>query len=40
MVKSENLKDKERGKIVAEEIDEFNRLIKDHKKILNAIGGL
>ena len=40
MVKSENLKDKEKYKILEQEIKEFNNLIKGHKKLLVAIGNL
>ncbi len=40
MAKLKNLKDKEKYKIVSEEIEEFNNLIKGHKKLLNAIGKL
>ena len=40
MVKSKNLKDKERSKVVVERISQFQKLIKGHKKILIAIGKL
>lgn len=40
MVKSENLKDREKYKIVSEEIIKFKNLIKGHEKILEAIGSL
>ncbi len=40
MAKSENPKDKERSKIVIEEIKEFDKLIKGHRKLLEAIGRL
>jgi hypothetical protein len=40
MVKSKNSKDKLRYRIVSEELNEFNELIKGHKKILTAIGKL
>jgi len=38
MEKSEN--SKERYKILAEEIEEFNKLVKGHEKLLFAIGNL
>ncbi len=40
MEKSENLSDKKRYEIVAEEIEQFENLIKGHKKLLEAIGNL
>ena len=43
MVRSKNskdLKDRQRYKLVAEEIKKFSDLIKGHKKILEAIGNL
>ena len=40
MEKSENLDDKKRYEIVAEEIEQFEKLIKGHKKLLEAIGNL
>ena len=40
MAKSENLNDKERCKVVLEELKEFNELVKGHKKLLLAIGRL
>lgn len=43
MEKSKNLKDlkdKQRQIIVVEEINRFNALVKGHRKILEAIGGL
>ena len=40
MEKSVNLKDKEKYKIVAEELKEFNELIRGHEKLLMAIGNL
>ena len=40
MEKSKNLDDKKRYKIVAEEIEHFEKLIKGHEKILEAIGNL
>ena len=40
MAKSENSKDKERMKIVSEEIERFKSLIKGHEKLLTAIGKL
>ncbi len=39
-IRSKGLKDKQRHKIVVEEINRFNELIKGHKKILEAIGNL
>lgn len=38
--RSRDLKDKQRYKIVVEEIRRFNDLVKGHKKILEAIGSL
>jgi len=40
MVELKNLKDKERYKIVAEEIQGFKKLISGHKRLLTAIGKL
>ena len=40
MAKSKNLEDKEKYEIVAEELKNFEKLIKGHKKILAAIGNL
>lgn len=40
MVKSENSKDNARYKIVSEELKEFNKLVKGHEKLLEAIGKL
>jgi len=40
MAKSGNSKDSLKRKIVSEEIDEFNKLIKGHEKLLTAIGKL
>ena len=40
MAKSENLKDSIKSRIVSEELEEFNRLIKGHEKLLTAIGQL
>ncbi|MFH1696140.1 MAG: hypothetical protein ABH850_07005 [Candidatus Micrarchaeota archaeon] len=40
MEKSGNSKDSFRYKIVSEELREFNKLIKGHKKLLIAIGEL
>ena len=37
---SEDLNDQQKSKIVVEEIHRFNDLIKGHRKILEAIGGL
>ena len=40
MGKSENLSDKEKGKIVEEEINKFNKLVGKHRELLVAIGKL
>lgn len=40
MEKSGNSKDSVRYKIVSEEIEEFNKLVKGHKKLLEAVGKL
>ena len=40
MEKSKSLGDKERYEIVAEEIKHFEKLIKGHEKLLEAIGNL
>ncbi len=40
MEQSENSEDKIRYKIVSEELDRFNKLIKGHRKLLKAIGEL
>lgn len=40
MEKSGNSKDEARYKVVAEEIEEFKRLTKEHEKLLKAIGEL
>ena len=40
MEKSESLEDKERCKIVIEEIENFEKLVKGHRKLLEAIGKL
>ena len=40
MEKYENLSDEVRLKIVAEEITEFKKIIKDYEKLLKAIGEL
>ena len=40
MEKLENLKGKDKKKIVPEEIDRFKRLIKGHEKLLSSIGNL
>ena len=40
MVKSENLKDKQKYQLVVKEIEQFMKLIKGHEKILEAIGKL
>ncbi len=40
MAKSENLDDKQRLKIVSEEINRFKKLIHGHEELLYAIGEL
>lgn len=40
MAKSGRSKDRLRCKIVLEELEEFNKLVKGHKRLLVAIGGL
>ena len=40
MEKSKNSDQAERAKIVLEELEEFEKLIKGHKKLLEAIGRL
>jgi len=40
MAKSENSNDKEKIKIVSEEVEKFKNLIKGHEKFLTAIGKL
>lgn len=40
MVKLENLKDKQKSKIVIKEVQNFRKLIKGHERILEAIGKL
>jgi len=40
MTKSKNLSDKEKYKIVQQELEEFNALVKGHRKLLIAIGNL
>ena len=40
MAKSGNSKDSLRYKIVSEELEEFNKLVKGHQKLLEAIGKL
>ena len=40
MAKSRNSNDSLRCRIVSEELEEFNRLIKGHGKLLEAIGKL
>ena len=37
MAQLKNLSDKERLEIVTEDLEEFNNLIKGHKKLLTAI---
>jgi len=38
--RSKDLKDRQRYKIVVEEINKFNELVKGHRKLLEAIGSL
>jgi len=38
--RSKDLDEKQRPKIVVEEINRFNELVKGHRKILEAIGSL
>ncbi len=40
MAKSENLKDEDKYKIVAEEVKKVNDLIRGHDKLIEAIGRL
>lgn len=40
MAKLENLSDKERYEIVKEELEDFEKLIRGHEKLLKAIGEL
>lgn len=40
MEKSENLSDELRYRIVAEELEEFKKLVEGHRKLLMAIGEL
>ena len=40
MSKSENLSDEVKYQIVAEEIEEFRKLVEGHRKLLMAIGEL
>lgn len=40
MEKSKNSKEKERCKIVSEELAHFEELVKGHRKLLVAIGNL
>ena len=40
MAKSENSKDKLAYEIVIEELARFNKLVKGHEKLLQAIAGL
>ncbi len=40
MEKLKNLKDKQRHEIVSQELEEFDKLIKGHEKLLAAIGKL
>ncbi len=40
MAKSKNLEDKRRYEIVSEELKNFEKLIRGHRKLLNAIGNL
>ena len=38
--KSDLLRDDERSRITIEEVNKFNHLVKDHLKLLSAIGKL
>lgn len=40
MEKSKNSKDRLRYRIVSKELEEFNKLVKGHKRLLVAIGKL
>ena len=40
MEKSEHLSDELRHKIILEEVEKFNKLVKGHRKLLEAIGKL
>jgi len=40
MVKSKNSKDGKRCEIVVEELNNFEKLVKGHRKLLTAIGNL
>ena len=40
MKKSKNLSDKEKYEIVASELEHFEKLVKGHRKLLEAIGEL
>ncbi|GEM_PF-704243 len=40
MGKSRNLSEDEKSRIVVEEIENFNKLVGKHKKLLEAIGKL
>lgn len=40
MKKSGSLRDKEAYKVVSEELERFNKLIKGHEELLIAIGNL
>ena len=40
MEKSDHLNDKLKSKIVIEELSRFNKMVRNHKKILTAIGKL
>jgi hypothetical protein len=37
---SKDFKDRQRYKIVVEEVNKFNELVKGHRKLLEAIGSL
>lgn len=38
--RSKDLKDRQKYKIVVEEVNKFNELVKGHRKLLEAIGSL
>jgi hypothetical protein len=40
MVKSRDLSEAQRSRIMIEEIEKFNKLVSGHKKLLEAIGKL
>lgn len=40
MKKNKSLKDSEKLSIIKEELDDFNKLVKGHRKLLEAVGKL